>query len=59
MGVLEIRSPQHLGLQSGGLRLTGITSIVVATASLLIRPLIITIIVSCPHRSIISIDRGS
>jgi hypothetical protein len=52
MGVLETRLPQHLGLRRGNLWLIGATSAAITAASLLIRPLIITIIVFHPRRSI-------
>jgi hypothetical protein len=59
MGVLETRLPQHLGLRRNGLSRTGTTSIAIVTAGLLIGPLIITIIIFCPHRAIIGNGGGS
>jgi hypothetical protein len=59
MDALETCLPQHLGLRRGGLRRTVTTSIVVAATSLLIGPLIITIIMFHPLRGIISNGRGS
>jgi hypothetical protein len=59
MGVLETCLPQHLALRRGGLRLAGATFAVVATTSILIRPLIIIIIIFHPRGSIIGIDGGS
>jgi hypothetical protein len=59
MGILETCLPQHLALRCGGLRLTGATFAAVATASFLIRPMIIIIIIFLPHGSIIGIDEGS
>jgi hypothetical protein len=59
MDVLETCLPQHLGLQRGGLRRIVTTFIVVVTTSLLIGPLIITIIVFCPLRGIVSNGGGS
>jgi hypothetical protein len=48
MGVLETRLPQHLGLRRTDLRHTGATFIAIVTASLLIGPLTITIIIFGP-----------
>jgi hypothetical protein len=58
MDVLETRLPQHLDLQRGGLRLIGDISIAVVVASLLIGPVIITIIIFRPCRSIIGVGGG-
>jgi hypothetical protein len=58
MGILETRLPQDLGLRRGGLRLISATSTVVVAASLLIGPLIITIIVFCPCRTIVDVNGG-
>jgi hypothetical protein len=58
MSVLETRLSQHLGLRCDSLSLTDATSAVVAAASLLIGPLIITIIIFCPHRSIVDVGGG-
>jgi hypothetical protein len=59
MDALETCLPQHLGLRRGGLRRTVTTSIVVAATSLLIGPLIITIIIFHPLRGIIGNGRRS
>jgi hypothetical protein len=59
MDVLETCLPQHLGLRRGGLRRTVTTSTVDATTGLLIGPLIITITIFLPLKSIISSGRGS
>jgi hypothetical protein len=48
MGVLETCLPQHLGLRRTGLRHTGTTFVAIVTASLLIGPLTITIIIFGP-----------
>jgi hypothetical protein len=59
MCVLETLLPQHLGLRRSSLRRTGATSVAIATAGLLIGPLIITIIILCPRRGIVSNGRGN
>jgi hypothetical protein len=48
MGILETCLPQRLALRRDGLRLAGATFAAVATASILIRPLIIIIIIFTP-----------
>jgi hypothetical protein len=48
MDILETCLPQYLGLRCGSLRLAGATSAAVAATSLLIGPLVITIIIFCP-----------
>jgi hypothetical protein len=59
MGVLNTCLSRHLGLRCGSLRLVDATSTTVAAVSLLIGPLIITIIVFHPRWSIIGVSGGS